>query len=60
MLATGHLPKGTRLDRLMRDLLGRPPGTLPGAPPKELSADAAIQRLLAMGVKDRRPEATRG
>jgi hypothetical protein len=29
MLATGNLPRGTRLGPLMRQLLGREPGQLP-------------------------------
>jgi hypothetical protein len=32
MVASGNLRKGTRVDRLMRDLLGREPGTVPGQP----------------------------
>ena len=54
MAASGNLPKGTRVDRLMRDLLGRKPGTVPGEPARELSADQAINALLALGVRDRR------
>jgi hypothetical protein len=30
LVGGGTLPKGTRVDQLMRDLLGREPGTLPG------------------------------
>lgn len=64
MVASGHMRKGTRVDQLMRELLGRKPGTVPGQPeigaPREMTADQGIQALLAMGAKDRRPESARG
>jgi hypothetical protein len=33
MVATGNMQKGTRVDVLMRTLLGREPGTVPGETP---------------------------
>jgi hypothetical protein len=63
MAATGNLPKGTRVDALMRDLLGREPGTVPGQDAagrrRHLSADQSVEYLAAWvrahGGKDARP-----
>jgi hypothetical protein len=62
MVATGNLPKGTRVGPLMRQLLGREPGTVPGQATRqrEMTAAESIQALLALGATDRRPEAARG
>lgn len=58
----GHHGRGTTVQSVMRKLLGREPGTVPGQPRpvREMTADQGIQALLAMGAKDRRPEASRG
>jgi hypothetical protein len=52
MVASGNMRKGTRADRLMRDLLGREPGTVPGqdvaVERPTLSADASVEYMAAM------------
>jgi hypothetical protein len=53
LLGTGNMPKGTRVDALMRSLLGRAPGTLPGEAPEEtpaldeLSPEASVAYMAA-------------
>ena len=50
LVGGGTLRKGTRVDRLMRDLLGREPGTVPGETPPEpetLTAEASIAHMAA-------------
>ena len=48
LVGGGTLRKGTRVDHLMHDLLGRAPGTVPGEPSaeplpsRELSPEASI------------------
>jgi hypothetical protein len=49
LVGGGTLRRGTRVDQLMADLLGRPPGTVPGevpAPTRELSPDATAAYLV--------------
>jgi hypothetical protein len=49
LVGGGTLRRGTRVDQLMTDLLGRPPGTVPGetpAPTRELSPDATAAYLV--------------
>jgi hypothetical protein len=54
LVGSGHMPKGTRVDALMRSLLGREPGTLPDATPlepesrpDELSPEASVAYMAA-------------
>jgi len=53
LVGGGTLRKGTRVDQLMRDLLGRAPGTVPGETPeaspsrRELSPEASVAYMAA-------------
>ena len=42
LVGGGTLVKGTRVDRLMRSLLGREPGTVPGQTPAAPATDMAL------------------
>jgi hypothetical protein len=64
MVATGNLQRGTTVASLMRDLLGRAPGTVPGQPeadaePAGLSPEASVEYMAmvvrGLGGKDLRP-----
>jgi hypothetical protein len=49
LVGGGTLRRGTRVDQLMHDLLGRAPGTVPGeapAPTRELSPEATAAYLV--------------
>jgi hypothetical protein len=49
LVGGGTLRRGTRVDSLMADLLGRAPGTVPGeapAPTRELSPEATAAYLV--------------
>jgi hypothetical protein len=53
LVGGGTLRKGTRVDQLMADLLGRAPGTVPGESPatpppsRELSPEASVTYMAA-------------
>ena len=51
LVGGGTLRKGTRVDDLMRDLLGREPGTLPGAAPVEPSSRTLSPEATAAYIK---------